>query len=79
VTESSVRVVACCKVRLDQFDMRMIRAQVQYSHGEWGEKGGTHVLCVELQESSQYKIKSILKSEKDSGSTSLALPIASDL
>jgi hypothetical protein len=43
------------------------------------EGGGTHVLCVELQESSQYKIKSILKSEKDSGSTSLALPIPSDL
>jgi hypothetical protein len=41
--------------------------------------GGSHVLCVELQESSQYKIKSILTSEKDSGSTSLALPIPSDL
>jgi hypothetical protein len=43
VTESSVRVVACCKVRLDQFDMRMIRAQVQYSRGEWG--GGWWYAC----------------------------------
>jgi hypothetical protein len=46
MTESSV--VACCTIRLDQFDLRMIQAHVQYSRdsrGEWSGKRAFALLC----------------------------------